>query len=250
MESPSLPETGRIDLHSHLLPGIDDGCRSLDDSLECVRQLREQGYIGSVCTPHVFLTLFPDNTPENIARGVEMLRGELAAAGIDYHLWPGGELRIAPQTIEWLESVGVPTLGESRAVLFDFWGQDWPPYADFLCDWLLERGYQPILAHPERMGLPLPLLTPLLDDLQSRGVLLQGNLNSISGGEGPQARQIALELLKDGRYHLIASDMHRPNKLAGRFAGLQMLEEQIGSEQVREYLELRPRRLLGLEPGK
>ncbi|HVW00383.1 MAG TPA: CpsB/CapC family capsule biosynthesis tyrosine phosphatase [Planctomycetaceae bacterium] len=235
---------GRIDLHSHLLPGIDDGCTSLAESLACVRRLLDAGYVGSVCTPHVTYYQFPRNTPEAIAGWVADLQAEIDAAGLEYRLWTGGEVRIAEETAAWLDAVGVPTLGDSRYVLIDWWNRTWPNFCYELCEFLMDREYRPILAHPERMGLEEAELWEVLAELQRMGVRLQGNLNSLSGGEGPQAADWARRLLAEDRYFLIASDMHRPHALDGRIAGLEELEKLVGAEKAAELLEHRPRQIL------
>ena len=105
---------GFIDLHSHLLPGIDDGCVTLEQSLACVRRLMERGFTGTACTPHIWLEQFPANVPANISRWVEELSGHLGEQGLEYRLWPGGEVRIARDTVAWFEEHGVPTLVKDR----------------------------------------------------------------------------------------------------------------------------------------
>lgn len=242
MAPPEL--TGLIDLHSHLLPGIDDGCQTLTQTLVTITALRMAGFQGSVCTPHVVARLYPRNVPENIRRGVEWLERELARREVSHQLWPGGEVRIARDAISWLEDQGVPTLGTGRAVLVDWWGSDWPPFCDQVCQYLLDRHYQPVLAHPERMGLEAPRLLSLLDDLQARGVWLQGNLNSFSGGEGPEARELAVSLLRAGRYQALASDTHGPDSVAGRRDGLRWIRQQFGDQVVLDMLQHGPRRIL------
>src|SRR5262245_16596291 len=122
--------TCMIDLHSHLLPGIDDGCRTIKESLACVRSLLNHGFTGTVCTPHVGMTNFPENIPANIAKQVDMLQQRVRATRLEYQLWAGGELRIGEDTLSWLREHGVPTLGRSRGVLIDYWGTQWPIYAD------------------------------------------------------------------------------------------------------------------------
>src|SRR5262245_32791323 len=99
-----------IDLHSHLLPGIDDGCRTVNESLACVGTLLNHGFTGSVCTPHVGMTIFPENIPANIAKQVDVLQQQVRATGLEYQLWAGGELRIDEDTLSWLGEHGVPTL--------------------------------------------------------------------------------------------------------------------------------------------
>lgn len=244
-----LPPHGRIDLHCHILPGIDDGCRTLSQSLECIRAWQANGFVGSVCTPHVATTWYPENSPRRIAGWVNDLRNELRAQGIDYALWPGGELRLSSRVVDWTREHGVPTLADSRCVLIDWWGNDWPTFCDDAIDYLLEQGYQPILAHPERMGLVSDQdgndqLGPLCQRLIAKGVLLQGNFNSLSGGEGPTAVSLARNWLAESAYHVLASDTHEPPSVDGRVRGLAVALECVGEEVVRDLTEVRTRAIL------
>lgn len=239
-----IPASGRIDLHCHLLPGIDDGCQTLDQSLRCIRQWMKAGFAGSVCTPHVGATWYRANTADRIAQHLELLRAEIAARDWEYQLWDGGEVRLSADVIEWFAYVGLPTLGTSRCVLLDWWGNQWPAFCDEACEFLLENDFQPILAHPERMGLNDRKLDAVLDRLQAAGVWLQGNLNSVGGGEGPQAQERALSWLRDGRYHVLATDTHGPDSVAGRIAGLELLAEELDDSQIHLLLEERPRDIL------
>lgn len=239
-----VARSGRIDLHSHLLPGIDDGCATMADSVRCVERFREHGYSGTVCTPHFILSLYPHNTPAKIAQRMARLAERLHEAGIEYGLWPGAEVRIDPDTISWFEEVGIPTLGPSRTVLLDWWGRIWPDCAEKIFQYLLERGYQPVLAHPERMGFHDAELTSILDSLRKMGVRLQGNFNSLSGGEGPVAAEWARRMSRQDLYYLMASDMHHPNLLDGRFDGLRWLEAELGTEKVAQLLEERPQKIV------
>src|SRR5258708_22601308 len=83
-------DTGRIDVHTHLLPGIDDGCPSFDDSLQCARTLVAAGYTQAFCTPHIWPTL-PHNTIDNVRQWTSKLQERFDAAGIPLKLAPGGE---------------------------------------------------------------------------------------------------------------------------------------------------------------
>lgn len=235
---------GRVDSHSHILPGIDDGCPDIEASLACIRQFINAGYVGTICTPHVIPKAYPQNTPQQIRKWVTALQAEITARGLDYSVWPGGEFVLAQENWEWFERDGVPTLGNSRATLMDWWGTSWPDFADATIDRLLAEGYQPILAHPERMKLPESELLDLVDSLTARGVWLQGNLNSISGGEGPHSQALSRAWLQAGRYYLLASDTHHPERLTGRFAGLQEAINLVGLDQVNEMVERRTRALI------
>lgn len=230
---------GRIDTHSHILPGIDDGCINVTDSLSCIRQFIEMGYAGTICTPHVNVKDYPENTPTRIRQWVEELRDILVSHGLNYQLWAGGELSLNNNVIELLDRGGIPTLGNSRAVLMDWWQPVWPDFADKFLDRLQADGYQSILAHPERMQLPVRELQLLIETLSDRGVWLQGNFNSLSGNEGRQAEELSHRWLQEGRYYILASDAHQPNRLEGRFAGLQVAIDLVGAERVQEMIATR-----------
>ena len=233
-----------IDLHSHLLPGIDDGCRTLEESISCVRRC----WIMDSPAPFAHLTsgrLYTLITLlERIVEWVTLLQGHLDAAGLNYQLWTGGEVRIANDTISWLEKHGVPTIGSSRHVLVDYWGNHWPAYADQVIEHLLETGYQPVLAHPERMDFGEADWDAVLVRLQQQGVCLQGNLKCLAGHEGSKVAQRALRLLKEDRYHLVATDMHGAPDLSDRLAGLSVVEQHVGSDKLRELLEAAPREIV------
>lgn len=225
---------GRIDTHSHILPGIDDGCPDLADSLTCVRQFIAAGYAGTICTPHILPRTFPLNTPTRIREWVAALQEAVNGAGLHYQLWAGGEVTLAPDNWKTFEQHGVPTLGASNAVLVDYWGDSWPAFADDVINRLQAEGYQPILAHPERMKLPVKDLEQLVATLSARGVWLQGNLNCLSGGEGDQAQWLSQTWLKAGLYDLLASDTHHSQRMTGRLVGLQTAIELVGASRVAE----------------
>lgn len=239
-----IPEHGRIDLHCHLLPGIDDGCASPGESLACIERLKAAGFVGSVCTPHHFPQVYPDITPANAERHVARLTEELTRRGIAYHLWSGGELRIDEAAIPWLEEVGVPTLGPGRCVLIDYFGTEWPAAGDRLCRYLLDRGYQPILAHPERLDITEQEHAALVHELYEMGVWLQGNFNSMAGGEGPVAANRLRRLLEEDRLHAMATDTHGPDSLEGRLEGARLVEAEVGESRLAQLVETGPRRIL------
>ncbi|MDP6154407.1 MAG: hypothetical protein QF785_13575 [Phycisphaeraceae bacterium] len=238
----ALP-SGRIDVHCHLLPGIDDGCQNLDETFQCIEQLKAAGYIGSILTPHMWIGQYPKNTPENVQRWARDLREQLRLAKVGYHLWVGGELRLCKKVIKWCQKHGVPTVAESNCVLVDFWEQSWPRFADKAFDWLIEEGYQPILAHPERIQFN-DKLEANLKQVQARGVMLQGNLRCMTGEEGFFPDKLVRQLLEEKRYALLALDAHGPYDLQGRLDGIKFVEDEFGADVVKQMLETAPRELL------
>jgi protein-tyrosine phosphatase len=237
------------DLHCHLVPGVDDGCQAVEESLECVRRWRSVGYAGSVCTPHMGIDWFPENVPERVAVWVAVLQAAIDEAGLEYRLWPGGELRLGENVTSWLREWGVPTLGPTRWVLVDYFGRRWPDFCDRGIDYLLDHGYEVLLAHPERLGLPEREWEATMEDLARRGVRFQGNLNSIAGGEGAIAQDRALRWLHEGRYYVLGSDTHGLESVVGRQTGLKTAIRQIDADRVTELVSSRPREILGVAQG-
>lgn len=242
-DTPPPPPTGRIDIHSHLLPGIDDGCESIAESLESIRTLIRYGYAGTICTPHCWPVHFPHITPKHIALWRDALEQEINNAGLDYTVWAGGELRIYPDVINWMKANGVPTLAGSKVVLCDFWEKKWQRWIDEAIDWLLAEGYTPLLAHPERSPTQ-DRYDEHLDALVARGVLLQGNLRCFTGEEGHYPDQAVRRYMDEDKYTLLALDMHRTDSLQGRLDGIAIASQEYGSDRVDAMIDSGVRRLI------
>ncbi|MCC7193536.1 MAG: hypothetical protein IT444_12220 [Phycisphaeraceae bacterium] len=231
---------GKIDIHSHLLPGIDDGCRDLDDSVACVERLIAQGYVGTICTPHFWSAQFPLITTESIRDLTESLQIHLNARGLDYRLWTGGEVRLHKNFVSEMKRRELPTLAGSRCLLVDFWGDKWEKWVTPTFEKLLSEGYQPILAHPERLRCTTEV-GKCLDELTNMGVWLQGNFRCMTGEEGSQADALVRQFLREGRYQFMALDMHQPETLQGRLDGAEFVLAEFGSDTLERLTATAPR---------
>ncbi len=248
-----LPSRGLIDMHNHLLPGIDDGCNHVDESLACVRELIQAGYAGAVCTPHGGPRLAPLNTPQRISEVLAVLRSAIEAEGLHFPLLPGCELSLTPDLLAWVQEQGVQALGvegdararRGGAVLFDYWGSAWTKDCDAFLDYLLGLELTPVLAHPERMNIHDGWLS-LLARLGERGVRLQGNLRPLVGKDGLLAQYRAEQLLDLDRYEYMALDAHHLGCLPLRLEGARRLRAGWGRKRSKQLLETAPRRLLAL----
>ncbi|MEM9019805.1 MAG: CpsB/CapC family capsule biosynthesis tyrosine phosphatase [Planctomycetota bacterium] len=243
-QSPAAPPPrGRIDIHSHMLPGIDDGCADVEESLTSVRALIEHSYSATICTPHCWPDLYPHITPQHIAAWVDDLQAQIDQAGLGYQLYPGGELRIHPGAVEWMARVGVPTLVGSMFVLCDFWEAKWHKWIDSTFDWLLAEGYTPILAHPERSPTKKDF-DEKVDAWAARGVLLQGNFRCFTGEEGFHADTTVRRYMDQDRYTFLALDMHRPEALPGRLDGVDLAIQGYGKQRIQAMTDARVRELI------
>jgi protein-tyrosine phosphatase len=234
--------TGRIDVHSHLLPGLDDGCRNLDESIACARMMAGAGYTHSFCTPHIWPNL-PNNTIANIPRYTAELQSALDEAGVALKLIPGGELNLRADT-PWSQVENLVSYGMGRKfVLIDLWAETLPPFFRPGMEWLQAQGVKVILAHPERMAA-VQREPELADAFAEIGLLLQGNLQCFADPVGSPTRRTVERFLREGRYFVLGSDLHNLPSLAMRLEGLKRATELVGEEMINRLTIENPRQLL------
>lgn len=241
----SMLPAGRIDVHSHLLPSCDDGCKSLNESIECARVLVREGYSHAFCTPHVWPNL-PENQKDGIVRRVAALQAELERCGVPLTLVPGGELNLTPdftlQPPERLVTYGMA----GKFALADIWVDKLPKFFRSAVQWVRDQGVQLILAHPERMAAVQadPSLADYFADL---GLLLQGNLQCIADPEDSPTRRVAEQYLAEGRYFMLGSDTHNLASLPIRMRGLHRAIDLVGTETVDRLTRINPSQLLPVQ---
>lgn len=202
MESGML--SGLTDWHSHILPGVDDGLKSMEQSLEVLKVFDEAGIKKVWLTPHI-MEDYPNST-ESLRNRFEELKEK----------WTGGvELRLASENMldslfdERLEANDFLPLGENGEFLLVETSYVNPPLGmDEMIEGVFQAGYTPVLAHPERYHY--------MDEnhyrkLKERGILFQTNYFSAVGGYGDNARKKASWMLKEGMIDIVGSDIHRLN---------------------------------------
>lgn len=208
-----------IDLHSHLLPGIDDGADDMATSLAMARLAVESGTTHMVCTPHIHPGRY-DNTPERIAESLAAFREALQVAGIPLQVGWGAEVRFDMEIMLKLPAGQLPFIGrwqDKDVVLLEFPHGDIPFGAERLTQWLLDRNVLPLIAHPER-NKGVMRAPSRLKAFVDQGCLLQVTAGSLAGRFGERAQEVAEALLKERAVTVIASDahnvQHRPPLLA------------------------------------
>ncbi|MCX5974548.1 MAG: hypothetical protein NTU59_07790 [Coprothermobacterota bacterium] len=221
-----------IDLHSHVLPGLDDGCRTLAEAVQFVRAAAAEGITTLACTPHVTEENCP--FPEVLTRTKEQLQVACQAAKLpDVELLQGAEMMIDPTLADFLtRRLDLTYGGKGRYCLVELPLVDYPLYVERALFDLLVAGFQPILAHPER-NARLQKERHLLESIVNQGVLVQINAGSVLGHYGSLVRQTALYFLQSGCVqaiasgcaHAIASDGHN---LQNRPPGLKQAMDKIG----------------------
>jgi protein-tyrosine phosphatase len=195
-----------VDIHSHLLPGIDDGAKDLADSATLIKQFVHLGYQKLITTPHI-MGDFYRNTPEIILEKLEEVRHFLQEMELHIQIEAAAEYYLDEWFIHKIEKgEKILTFGDGY-VLFETGFHDKPKYLKETVFNLQASGYKPVWAHPERYTY-LYQDSKILEELYECGVFLQINLNSLAGYYHRAAKDFAEKLIEKGQVHFIGSDCH------------------------------------------
>lgn len=218
-----------IDLHSHLLPGIDDGAPDLATAIAMAKIAVDDGITHMMCTPHIHTGRY-DNTMETIQQALSELQQSLVVEQVDLVINAAAEVRFGMELMVAVQQNNIPFLGEwegQPVLLLEFPHGEIPFGAERLTAWLLQQGIKPLIAHPERnKGL---LRAPnKLKPFIEQSCLLQMTAGSVAGHFGKPVQEIAHKLLKENLVTILASDAHntdyRPPILSqGRDAAAQLI---------------------------
>ena len=236
---------GYIDLHNHILPNIDDGPASIDESVLLARQLVKIGFNTIAVTPHSFEGL---PSPAVIMKNRFDLQEELDRLEIPLTLLPGSELHIDPLLLQRLKFGESLTLNESRYLLFELpMIQPLPVYTEKLIGDLCREGYRPIIPHPERTTV-LQHDYSLIYSLYDAGALFQVTWGSLVGLLGPQAQEVATFMLRHNLLHIMSTDAHSAaSRLYSVETAVDYIEKEQGKALAEELLKIRPGKVINDE---
>lgn len=231
-----------IDLHNHLLPGIDDGAPDLDTALQLAKIAVADGTTHLVCTPHIHPGRY-ENTPETINQALAIFQAGLLEHNIPLKVAAAAEVRFGMELMIGVKSKNIPFLGQWQGkdvLLLEFPHGEIPFGAERLTNWLLQHNVIPMIAHPERnKGLMREpgKLKPFIE----QGCLLQVTAGSVAGSFGEVAQDLAIELLEKNWVTILASDAHniehRPPILT---AGLAVATEVLGVDAAQRLVKDNP----------
>ena|SRR5213594_1770468 len=197
-----------IDIHSHILPGIDDGARTLDESLKMAEIAVADGIEQMVATPHVFKGLSDDPEPVEVLSRVAALQAAIAAK---LKILPGSEAHIRHDIAEQAKAQRISTINHHNYLLVEFPQFAVPVGADEVFYKLQLQAIHPILVHPER-NIQIQSRPSLVAEYVVRGVFIQVTAMSVAGEFGTSAKKCAETLLEHRCVHFLATDAHRPSK--------------------------------------
>jgi protein-tyrosine phosphatase len=236
-----------IDLHCHILPGLDDGASDIGVSLAMARIAVAQGIETTACTPHILPGLY-HNSGSSIRQAVAALQERLAGEAIPLRLVSGADAHMCPDFVSGLRSGQLMPLADSRYVLVEPPHHTAPPHFEGFFFNLVAAGYVPILTHPERLFW-VPSHYDAIGRLVRAGVWMQITAGSFAGAFGRNALYWAERMLDEGCVHLIATDAHdterRPPDLA---RGRDIVAKRAGAEEAQRLVLTRPLAILQDQP--
>ena len=224
------------DMHSHLVPAIDDGSPDVDTSLQLIKGLAELGYKKIITTPHILWEIYP-NTPEKIGNGLQQVQQAAGKEGIDVQLHAAAEYFIDEHFQSQLQNKQPLLTISGNMVLVEISMMNAP--LD-LMETLFEmqiQNYQPVIAHPERY-VYLSRNKEFFENLKNAGYLFQLNLLSLTGHYGTAVKELAEYLIKQDYYDLAGTDLHHARHLDSlqKLAGLSSLEKLKDSGLLKNHL--------------
>ena len=196
-----------IDTHSHIIYGIDDGSVSIEESVSMIKKMRNAGYSAIIATPHyIDDTEYRANNKEKQER-LELIREKVKESNIDIKLYLGNEVFIGDFIIDKILNKEIYTLNNSDYIMIELPLDEKLNYDLDVIYNLIDKGAKVVLAHPERYRIFKKNYKEVQKYLDM-GVLLQGNIDSLSGKYGRDSKKLFIKLLKERKYFILGSDIH------------------------------------------
>jgi protein-tyrosine phosphatase len=238
-----------IDLHCHMLPGIDDGAADVEVALEMARLAVADGITITACTPHIMPGVY-GNTGPQIRAAIDSFSEALKAAGIPLTLVPGADVHLATDLVAGLKNGQVLRLNDSRYFLFEPPHHVMPPRLEHAVFDIMSAGFQPVLTHPERLTW-IEDHYDVMQKLAHAGVWMQITCGSVTGRFGRRPQYWADRMIDEGLVHILATDAHNlRNRSPSMAKSREMVAERLGEAEAANMVLHRPRGILDdVEPS-
>ena len=232
-----------IDMHSHILPYIDDGAIKLKESIQMIKEAKEAGFDSIVSTSHYIEESYNASKMKR-QELIDLLNSKLQEEDIEIKIYNGAEAYITPNLIKLIKDDKLPTLNNTKYLLMELPMNSQIIYLDRMISNLVSSGLVPVIAHPERYSY-VQENPKMIMNLLDRGAIFQSNYGSIIGVYGREAEKTLKKLLKNDMIYLFGSDCHRKNSIYTEMEPiLKKLEKLIGKEKLEELTSINPQRLL------
>ena len=196
-----------IDIHSHLLYGVDDGAKTIEDSISILSDLKDLGYTDVILTPHYIKDSHYDSTRSENLKRLKALREELQNNNININVYLGNEIYIDDDIEDFLNNNVISSLNDSNFLLIELpMSGEYPNYKEIF-NYLIKKNYNVILAHPERY-MAFQKDFSKIEELSEIGVYFQCNIESIVGRYGKTAKKTIKKILKAHKINFLATDIH------------------------------------------
>ena len=199
------------DIHSHLIPGIDDGSPDMETTLSLLENFIDLGYKKVITTPHIMSDYYK-NTPDIILDGLDKVRKEIQKNNLKIEIEAAAEYNLEPDFEQLLKDNNVLTFGQENYLLFELSFFDEPPRLSEVIWDMREKGYCPVLAHVERYAYWHQNYDKV-EEMINRGVKLQLNIGSVTGAYGPEVKNVAEKMIDDKIIDFVGSDCHHVHHL-------------------------------------
>ncbi len=228
-----------IDFHTHILPKVDDGSKSVEETFELLKEARNAGFDSIISTSHYMEKYYEVNVAERQI-WIDALSANLQKEGINLNLYLGNEVYITENIIQLLETGKATTINRTNYILFEFPLNVKPMNMyDVIYD-MLQYKLIPVLAHPERYVF-VQKEPEIIYDLIQKGVLMQANYGSILGQYGEKAQLIVKRFFENNMIHFLGSDVHKKNSIYPRIPqALSEIRLLVGEEKLEELTTINP----------
>ena len=235
-----------IDFHAHILPNIDDGSASMEESINLIKEAEQAGFTGIISTSHYLQNYYECDEKER-RRILAELANQVKVADAEAEmpkLYLGSEIYISTDIVELLKEGKASTINETNYVLFELPMNSKPLFAKEVVYKLIENGYNPIIAHPERYSYVKENIE-FVRELKSMGALFQSNYGSVIGMYGSSAKKTLKKLLKEDLITFLGSDVHAVGQIYPKVPKiLRKLEKWISHEKLKELTTLNAEKVL------
>ena len=199
------------DIHSHLIPGIDDGSPDMETTILLLKKFIDLGYKKVITTPHVMSDYYKNN-PEIILSGLNHVRKEIKKQNLNIEIEAAAEYNLEPEFEKLLDDGKLLSFGAEKFLLFELSFFDEPLRLNETIWKMIEKGFRPVLAHVERYGYWHNNYDKI-EEMINRGVKLQLNIGSVTGAYGPEVKKFAERLIKNEIIDFVGSDCHHLHHL-------------------------------------
>ena len=233
-----------IDFHSHILPNVDDGSTSMEETIKLIKEAKPVGFTGIISTSH-YLQGHYEFCGEERRKILENVKMYLVPNFTKLYL--GSEIYVSPEILELIKDSKASTINNTRYVLFELPMNSKTLFIKDIVFKLIQNGYKPIIAHPERYSYVQDDIE-YVEELANMGVLFQANYGSIIGLYGSGAKKTLKKLLKNNLISFLGSDVHRVGQIYPKIPKiLKKLNKLISAEQLEQLTTLNAQKVLNDE---